>query len=326
MLVSICCLAYNHAAYIRECLDGFLMQRTDFPVEIIVHDDASTDGTQDILREYQARYPDRFHLILQTENQYSKGVNVAIQYIFPRVRGKYIAFCEGDDYWTDPDKLQKQVDFLEAHPDHSMCCHATKQYMQNEHLFTINETQKKLENKNFTFDCQRWTELVGLFQTSSVIIRVKCLDIGFLQSFKKSKDTHLFYSILENGKGYFFKDTMSVYRITGNGVWTSLPPEKRIFEGILTTYEIYQRRRNKFTKKWACTNFGELILFYLRIDKHPIKVLGVFPMIIKYYGYMGIWYTFLFIYKRMINYFFRTIRGWRWIRKSLRTVTPSNSF
>ena len=83
MLVSICCLTYNHAAYIRECLDGFLMQRTDFPVEIIVHDDASTDGTQDILREYQARYPDRFHLILQTENQYSKGVNVAIQYIFP---------------------------------------------------------------------------------------------------------------------------------------------------------------------------------------------------------------------------------------------------
>ena len=87
------------------------MQKTDFPFEILIHDDASTDGTADIIREYEAKYPDIIKPIYQTENQYSKGIKVSQVYQFPRAKGKYIALCEGDDYWTDPYKLQKQVDF-----------------------------------------------------------------------------------------------------------------------------------------------------------------------------------------------------------------------
>ena len=108
-LVSITCLTYNHAPYLRQCLDGFVMQKTSFPIEILIYDDASEDGTQDIIREYERKYPDLIKPIYQTENQYSKGVKVEFVYNYPRAKGKYIAFCEGDDYWTDPNKLQKQI-------------------------------------------------------------------------------------------------------------------------------------------------------------------------------------------------------------------------
>lgn len=126
VLVSICCITYNHAPYIRQCLDGFIMQKTNFKYEILIHDDASTDGTADIIREYEAKYPDIFKPIYQTENQYSKGKNISATYNWPRAIGKYIAQCEGDDYWTDPLKLQKQVDYMEANPEFSMCFHKVK--------------------------------------------------------------------------------------------------------------------------------------------------------------------------------------------------------
>ena len=126
-LVSICCITYNHKEYIRDALDGFLSQRTDFPYEILINDDASTDGTADIIREYEQKYPEKIRALLQTENQYSKGItNPSGAFNFPRVRGRYVAMGEGDDYWTDPEKLQKQVDYMEAHPDCSLCFHSAR--------------------------------------------------------------------------------------------------------------------------------------------------------------------------------------------------------
>lgn len=121
--VAIKCLVYNHEPYLRECLEGFVMQQTDFPFVAIVHDDASTDHSADIIREYAAKYPDIIHPIYETENQYSKKgsltkiMNDAIE----ATGAPYIALCEGDDYWTDPHKLQKQVDFLDTHPEVGLC-------------------------------------------------------------------------------------------------------------------------------------------------------------------------------------------------------------
>jgi len=105
IVVSISCITYNHAPYIRQCLDGFVMQKTTFPFEILIHDDASTYGTPDIIREYEAKYPGLIKPIYQTENQHSKGVKISQTFNWPRARGKDIALCEGDDYWTDPYKL-----------------------------------------------------------------------------------------------------------------------------------------------------------------------------------------------------------------------------
>lgn len=131
-MVSIICLTYNHASYIQECLDGFLMQKTDFPFEVIIHDDASTDGTTDIIRKYAAKYPNIIKPILQKENQYSKHKNfsIIIQNCFNNTLGEYIAYCEGDDYWTDPHKLQKQVDFLDKNPDYSLCYTKVQRFNQ----------------------------------------------------------------------------------------------------------------------------------------------------------------------------------------------------
>ncbi len=121
-VVSIWCITYNHANFIRDALESFLMQETTFPVEIFVHDDASTDGTADIVREYAERFPQLFWIVLQEENQWSKRTGY-IRRSLNKQRGAFVAICEGDDYWTSPLKLQKQVDLLTANPSASGSFH-----------------------------------------------------------------------------------------------------------------------------------------------------------------------------------------------------------
>lgn len=133
--VAINCITYNHEPYIREALDGFVMQKTNFPFVAVVHDDASTDGTSEILREYAEKYPDMIIPIYEKENQYSKGNGILRNIVWSAclaTGAKYIAFCEGDDYWTDPLKLQKQVDYLEEHPDCSLVCSNYNSFIQKE--------------------------------------------------------------------------------------------------------------------------------------------------------------------------------------------------
>ncbi len=117
-MVSVCCITYNHEKYIEQALDGVLMQETTFPFELIVHDDASTDRTPKILQKYAEKYPEIIRIILQAENQFSKAGLITLRFVFPRARGKYIALCEGDDFWVDKMKLDKQVRFLEENPEY----------------------------------------------------------------------------------------------------------------------------------------------------------------------------------------------------------------
>ena len=132
--VSICCTVYNHEKYLRKCLDGFVMQKTDFVFEVLIHDDRSTDMSADIIREYCEKYPDIFVPVLQSENQYSKGVLIIDDILIPMAKGKYIAICEGDDYWCDENKLQLQYNYMESNSDCSMCVHnSVFHYVNNEH-------------------------------------------------------------------------------------------------------------------------------------------------------------------------------------------------
>lgn len=119
--VSVLCTTYNQAIYLRKALDSIISQVTDFPFELIIHDDASNDGTIDIIREYEKNYSDRIRGVIEEENQYSKGVDYIFKVINKYATGKYIAFCEGDDFWTDTDKLQIQRDALNSHPECDMC-------------------------------------------------------------------------------------------------------------------------------------------------------------------------------------------------------------
>lgn len=134
-LVTIRCLVYNHEPYLRQCLDGFVMQKTDFPFEAIVHDDASTDRSAEIIREYAEKYPDIIKPIFETENQYSKRDGSIRRIMNEHTRGKYVALCEGDDYWIDPYKLQKQIDILEKHCNIGLCYTKAKQFNQRSGKF-----------------------------------------------------------------------------------------------------------------------------------------------------------------------------------------------
>ena len=130
-LVVIRCITYNHKDYIKDALDGFVNQKTSFPYVAIVHDDASTDGTVEIIQEYALKYPEIIKPIFEKENQYSKrdgSLSRIIRSATECLNAVYFADCEGDDYWIDPDKLQKQVDFLDANPDYSMCYTKVKRF------------------------------------------------------------------------------------------------------------------------------------------------------------------------------------------------------
>lgn len=121
-LVSVVCPTFNHAAFIRDAIHGFLMQETSFPFRVILYDDASTDGTADIVREYADRYPLIIKAVLQAENHYSKGVRHG-RFTAPLIKGRYRAHCEGDDYWLDASKLQIQVERMEQDPGLVLCYH-----------------------------------------------------------------------------------------------------------------------------------------------------------------------------------------------------------
>ena len=124
--VTVICLTYNHEAWIRDALEGFVNQRTPWTIEVLVHDDASTDGTAQIVREYESRYPSVIRGFYAPVNLKSQGVLIPRDVLFPHIRGEFVALCEGDDYWTDPDKLRLQVEALEAEPGADICAHAAR--------------------------------------------------------------------------------------------------------------------------------------------------------------------------------------------------------
>ena len=219
IMVSIVCNAYNHERYIRDALDGFLMQKTNFAYEILIHDDASTDKTADIIREYEAKYPDIIKPIYQTENQYSKNVRIDLIYQYPRVQGKYIAHCEGDDYWTDPQKLQKQVDALEQHPEIDMCAHSTNQVEPE----TKNITRIIRPSKKCTVIPVRKVIMGGgaFVATNSLLHRAEL--VRNLPTFLRFLGYDYAWQIYGSLRGglLFLPDIMSSYRYQSVNSWTS---------------------------------------------------------------------------------------------------------
>jgi len=224
MLVSVICLAYNHEKFIRKCLDGFVMQKTDFAFQVIVHDDASTDKTADIIREYQEKYPEIIKPVFQSENQYSKNGGNMRETICSNLCGKYTAYCEGDDYWTDKNKLQKQADFLENHPEFSMCSGG----------YSINNTiNDKLNGLQITFDKnplgfaynfetvqKNWCvkTLTTMYRTNIILDFYK----SFSRNFKFSRDLHLVYLALQQGQGYYFSQCLGTANIHIGGIFNGL--------------------------------------------------------------------------------------------------------
>lgn len=212
--------------YIREALEGFVMQQTSFPFVAIVHDDASTDGTAAIIREYAAKYPKIIQPIFETENQYSKrngSVSRIMREAINATEAKYVAYCEGDDYWTDPLKLQKQIDFLEANPDYSMCFHNAIEHWENGCAPDL--PKNNLKDRDFTG--------IDIYQsyvvpTASIVVRNAVIKNRKYLEAKSSRkfafeDLLICLSASDIGKIRYSQDVGSVYRRHSMGAtFTSL--------------------------------------------------------------------------------------------------------
>ena len=223
-LVSIRCMVYNHEPFLRQCLDGFVMQKTTFPFEAIVHDDASTDGSAAIIREYAERYPDIIKPIYETENQYSKhdGSLARIMDAAMHRNSKYVALCEGDDYWTDPHKLQIQVDFLESHPDYSLTVHEYTEWDEEKKSFRphrITFLENTTEDLTLTLD----DFATGVFftKTLTAVYPRRSLLNSNLNQYRAQFDMTLFYALMTQGKCRLFNRVMGCYRIQPNSVTSS---------------------------------------------------------------------------------------------------------
>lgn len=213
-IVTIRCVTYNHEKYIAQALDGFLNQKTTFPFEVLVHEDASTDNTAKIIREYEEKYPQIIKPIYQTENQWSKHDGSITRILNSLTKGKYIALCEGDDYWIDENKLQMQVDFLENNPEYTMCFHCADFEVIGAH--DVPNKLQCIEDRDYsaTEILKNWT-----IPTASVVYKKEILDYPIKNSDRiMFGDIVLFEKCAHLGKIRAFSKKMSIYRIHNQGV------------------------------------------------------------------------------------------------------------
>jgi len=277
-IVSIACVTYNHVKYIAEAIESFLMQKTNFPFEIIIHDDASTDGTIDVIKSYAEKYPDIIRLIIQEKNQYEQGMKNGFLFgydplarsVLPIAKGKYIALCEGDDYWTDPDKLQKQVDFLEKNPDFIMCYHHCQTLCNGVFAsYGYGEGSKDFDQKSLI-------KAPGGIATGTKMFR-NIYGEKTKQDFIDFSGDFLLNSYMgTKGKCGFIQGIKpSIYRVHSGGVWSGMNAVakklvvKRMYRRM---YELYLQRNMieyaKLIKKYVdykCT-FAIIIPTFQRSD------------------------------------------------------------
>ena len=261
-MVTVYCLAYNHEKYIRKCLYSILGQKTNFPFKIIVNDDASTDNTRSIIEEIAAKYPDVIIPVLHDENQFQKKVSVVKTHIEPRVESKYVAICEGDDYWCNSNKLQMQFDIMEANPKCGACLHRTAEVTEDEKKTGLYYPMQDLptgvlSSKEF-FDAFE----PRMFHTTSYFFRAS-LWHAYLQDPPAYKavchvgDVPYLLYFGSKSRIYFINKVMSCYRRGGVSSFTysrfQVNPERLIRHhlAIIRTYQEFDKETDgKY--HWLC--------------------------------------------------------------------------
>lgn len=215
-LVAIKCLVYNHEPYLRGGFEGFVMQKTNFRFIVVAHDDASTDGSAAIIREYAEKYPEIFRPIYETENQYSKHDGSLTRIMNEACKGaKYIASCEGDDYWTDPLKLQKQLDFLESHPDFVACCTRYQYYYLNTKKYDIDHFEGLFDNgqEGIEYNHDNYFEIGRLPQVLTMMYRADTFPPdAYYHKLKNGQDDAMYYCMTLYGKIWLMNEVTGVYR------------------------------------------------------------------------------------------------------------------
>jgi glycosyltransferase involved in cell wall biosynthesis len=230
--VSVCCLSFNHEAYIEECLNSILIQNTDFPFEILIHDDASSDRSQEIISSYQKSYPSIIKPILQTENQRTRiGSGMNPTFNFPRAIGEYIAFCECDDYWTDKNKLSKQITFLEENKGYGGVVTDYSKLTEGNELwsYSVLKTNFNLNQSHAIPVKNIFKEQLKKTRTATAAIRKSVIDDFSNSPFIQGApgDTQLFTYLMCESKLYLMLEPTSVYRIRKESVSHTASFEKK---------------------------------------------------------------------------------------------------
>ena len=305
ILVSIRCLVYNHEPYLRQCLEGFVMQKTNFRFEAIVHDDASTDGSAKIIREYAEKYPDIIKPIYETENQYSKHDGSIGRITRAACKGKYMAMCEGDDYWIDPFKLQKQVDYMEVHSNCSMTHTAFRYYFQVGRILKSSFKEANIIHSTDAGDSEKIIRSIlnGNYyriQTMTVVYRYD----SYLNVIKSDPflfdghflmgDTQLWTELIKRGKVHYFNDETSVYRVLENSSSHSIKCEKilkfslsceelRIYLSKKYNYsDLLKKFRYQYSKLVTLANIADLNVTLL-FNKEIYRSFRLLNLLIKFY-------------------------------------------
>ena len=271
-IVSIICLTYNHEPYLRDCLEGFVMQQTSFPFEVLVYDDASLDRTADIIREYVAKYPNLIKSTLYEKNNYQQGLGYVGFYTgVKEARGKYIAYCEGDDYWTDPKKLQKQVDFLENHLDYEICAHETLVKYEvrestNDVLFSHTNINMFLNRRNRTEYGFKDALTGNIFHISSLMYRNRDLQLPQWKHEISAGDMILFMLLAEKGKIYVLPDVMSVYRQHSDSLSNSSEEFQKLLPFLQLSVNVLLRMNEYWNRKYEHLIFPIVARYYVKME------------------------------------------------------------
>lgn len=270
--VSVICLAYNHEAYIRDALEGFVSQKTNFKFEVLIHDDASTDGTADIIREYEAKYPDLIRAVYQTENQYSRRVPPDRTFLVPILRGEYIAWCEGDDFWCDPYKLQKQFDYMQAHPQCNIC---TSRAVFADHD-TGRCTVRPKQAMSRTYTTEEVIMLGGLyFATATFFMRAETF-ISMPRSFlaRHFGDWQLLIYGSTGGGCYAMQDVTAVYNNKRSGSHTEKTWKDKAFRDMINkeALQMFERVNEYYNYKYDAAIQNRIRHYRYRILKSEGKL------------------------------------------------------
>lgn len=310
ILVSINCIAYNHEKYIEKAIESFLMQKTDFEYEIIIHDDASTDNTAEIIRVYELKYPYKIKGIYQKENQYSKGLNrIFLNFLQPASNGKYIAICEADDYWTDPYKLQKQIDVLESNSKYSMCIHATE-IITESGVSTGKIIRPR--KKNTVLSCNDMI-LGGSFYHLNSLVYTKKNMVGLPRWFYEAPGSHTSMPLIlaNHGDVYFIDEVMSSWRRGTLDGWTmrewrDIDRRKRVFNRLIEMLDGF----NEFTNEKYQNAVNQKKLQYqiniLRLEKNLVSLI-FHPTYNKYRQYLSIVKQFKLVSRDIILAFYNSL-------------------
>lgn len=237
-MVSVSMITYNHEQYIAEAIEGVVMQKTDFPFELVIGEDLSTDNTRAICIEYQKKYPDIIHLRLNNPNQ---GMMLNWINNIESGKGKYIALCDGDDYWTDPYKLQKQVDFMEANPDFAMCSHKV-------HTLMCGVLDENIETGKDTLTTEDLISKDWSLLTASIFFRKDAHKTPDWYYTVKNGDYALQLIVSLSGKIKFLSDYMAVYRQHLGGMSSTLKPLNQTAWMVYLLHEFNKYTHNGYKK------------------------------------------------------------------------------